>query len=79
MFLFTVFNVATSKFLIENVTHIIFLLDSKTLQETLAWSPNLVHRLFLYILKAKKSFYSFKALFKKKKKSCYRDCVASKG
>lgn len=34
MFLFTVFNVATRKSEIENVTHIIFLLNSSVLQET---------------------------------------------
>ena len=34
MFLFTVFNVATRKIEIENVTHVIFLLNSSALQET---------------------------------------------
>lgn len=45
--------------------------------EELAWSPNLVHSLFLYILKAKKSFCIFKELFKKRERerSCYRDYV----
>ena len=71
IFLFTVFNVATRKIEIENVTHVIFLLNISATGD-LAWSPDLVHSLFLYILKAQKSFYIFKGCFLR---SCYRDYV----
>lgn len=71
IFLFTVFNVATRKIEIENVTHVIFLLNISATGD-LAWSPDLVHSLFLYILKAQKSFYIFKGFFLR---SCYRDYV----
>ena len=62
---------ATRKIEIENVTHVIFLLNISATGD-LAWSPDLVHSLFLYILKAQKSFYIFKGCFLR---SCYRDYV----
>lgn len=52
---------------VKNVTHNCISVGQQCSMESLAWRPNLIHSLFLYILEAKKSFYIFKGLFKKKR------------